>query len=889
MLPIPLRWLTAIMLPVVLTAAAPQVWFCPLDSLYRPWIGYSGSPQYMSLFNPSAAWPQAAAHTNVFKVYSTWIGPASDADLQAQFADLNRRGIVLAMEAGVMTASSQCGTGVEGQDGENLLNFALRIKQHGGVLRYVAMDEPIYYWTLYSGTNGCRFTVDQMAAKAAANIRALLAQFPDVIIGDIEPFPVPSPNWLPQYQAGIEAFQRALGFPLAFFDADVDWSSPTYLADLASVRKMVASEGVPFGIIYNGNGSDTSDAQWIQSATQHMVAAELNLGSPDLVIFQSWNPYPKKLLPETDPDAFTWLIDTYFRSRTTLASSISGSMLQGTLTVTDTGRPIANAPINVTASPTVGPGVPTVYTLTGTIPSGTQKIVFGARVNRECNCEGTADFLVSSFALDAGAQGTIVRDFSNKLNGWSVADTGSPPPISQIEGMSLHIVAQPGQSVLLNCAQIPFTSPVPYTFRVNAQVAPETSGSGYFTLIFLGASGGEISRIRIPLAAATVSLGSTGTDAFGRYTLPLPAEVGSSFQVQSSYAGSSDNWPAQSTATWTSGPLPAASVKAVSGDGQSGPPGLPLPNPLVVAVSDNLGNPVAGTTLDFAATNASVAPASAQTDAMGHASVQVTLGATTGPATVTATAAGLAPVIYNFTVTPPLPAFTAGSVDNAASFAPGSIAPGEIGTIFGANLTNANGLNFSSGLPLPTQLVNVSVLVNGSAAPIFAVDNVNGQQQINFQVPWELAGQTSATLQVVNNSLASSPVNVPLLAAQPGIFAYNAAGGSFGAILHANYQLADSGHPTVAGETVLIYCTGLGTVSSTPADGAAGSGETTKTTPVVTIGGVTATVSFSGLAPGFVGLYQVNAQVPPGLAAGNQPVVIKMLGAASNTVLLPVN
>ena len=505
----------------------------------------------MSLFNPSTPWTQAASHVNVFKIYPQWIIQATDADLQTQFADLNRRGIALALEFGVLTASSQCGIGVEGFGGQSLLNYAQRIQRDGGTLRYLAMDEPIYFSTLDTGTNACQWTVDQMAASAAVNIRALLAQFPNVIVGDIEPFPVSASNWLPQYQAGIEAFRKALGFPLAFFDADVLWDTPTHLADLASVRKMLSSEGIPFGIIYNGDdGNDTSDSQWIQSAIQHLLAVELNLGSPDQVIFQAWDAYPKKLLPETDPDSHTSLIDTYFRHRTTLSSSIGGSTLQGALTAADTGQPIGNASINLTISPTTGSGVPALYTLTGTVPAGTQTIVFGVRVNVECNCSGTADFLVSSFTMDAGLAGVITRDFSNQLNGWGVP-TGSPPATARIEGASLHVIAQPGQSVLLNTPPIPFTSAVAYTFRVSAQVSPKSSGSGYFTLIFLGAAT-EISRVRIPLAAASLPIGSATTDALGRYTLPLPATGPDPFQVQSAYAGSSDNWPVQNTVTWTS-------------------------------------------------------------------------------------------------------------------------------------------------------------------------------------------------------------------------------------------------------------------------------------------------------------------------------------------------
>ena len=132
-------------------------------------------------------------------------------------------------------------------------------------------------------------------------------------------------------------------------------------------------------------------------------------------------------------------------------------------------------------------------------------------------------------------------------------------------------------------------------------------------------------------------------------------------------------------------------------------------------------------------------------------------------------------------------------------------------------------------------------------------------------------------------------ISVPVLAAQPGIINYAAAGGNFGVILHSNFQLADSGHPAVPGETVLIYCTGLGVVSSPPADGAAANGQSTVTAATVTIGGAKAKVSFSGLAPGFVGLYQINAVVPAGLASGNQPVVITVGGSKSNSALLPIH
>ena len=240
-----------------------------------------------------------------------------------------------------------------------------------------------------------------------------------------------------------------------------------------------------------------------------------------------------------------------------------------------------------------------------------------------------------------------------------------------------------------------------------------------------------------------------------------------------------------------------------------------------------------------------------------------------------------------FLLTPQMPPVIA-AVVNAASFAKGGVVPGEIATAFGTNLTSDAGINLTSGLPLPSSFLNDSLMINNEAVPLFAVDNSNGQQQINFQVPWDVASGPTATIAVSNSVGTSASISVPVLAAQPGVFNYSAGGNNFGAILHADYQLADAAHPAKPGETVLIYCTGLGAVSSPPADGEPGKGQATLDAPTVTIGETKSLVSFSGLAPGFVGLYQVNAEVPAALHAGNQKVVVEMGGVSSNSVLLPV-
>jgi len=200
------------------------------------------------------------------------------------------------------------------------------------------------------------------------------------------------------------------------------------------------------------------------------------------------------------------------------------------------------------------------------------------------------------------------------------------------------------------------------------------------------------------------------------------------------------------------------------------------------------------------------------------------------------------------------PVVMSGAVLNGASFAIGApVAPGSIATVFGSGFGSSS--------------VGVTVLIGGIAAPLLGVTPT----QINFQVPWQLSGETQAALTVTSGELTSAPITVPLATEAPGIFLLNAAGQA--AVLVANTASIAApvgtfpgSRPADQGEYLSIFCTGLGSVTHPPATGAPASGTTVSVTNgdsvSVSIGGVSAPVTFSGLAPGFLGLYQVNAQVP---------------------------
>ncbi|MBM3775217.1 MAG: hypothetical protein FJW37_08645, partial [Acidobacteria bacterium] len=214
------------------------------------------------------------------------------------------------------------------------------------------------------------------------------------------------------------------------------------------------------------------------------------------------------------------------------------------------------------------------------------------------------------------------------------------------------------------------------------------------------------------------------------------------------------------------------------------------------------------------------------------------------------------------------PAFSAPDVVNGASFTSG-LAPGSISTLFGAGITGINGILQAPGFPLPRALNGVEIRVNGVPAPLYALANVNGREQINWQAPEELVPGTRASVVVSNNGAGSPPVEVDVLPQHPGIFTLD--GAAAAALHNATYQLVSSSSPAGRGEEIALYATGLGAVDRPPGTGNAAPAATPARAlhcPPVTVAGLAAEVTFCGLAPGAAGLYQLNLRIPSGAPSG---------------------
>lgn len=306
-------------------SARPLVWFAPLPPLPTgPGRPYIGSEDFMGLFEAGAAWQRAAAHVQVVKLYGEWVAyDATDGELRAAVQGISRRGMALAVEMGPLDPSSACGQGVEsfaGIDEGRLISR--RIREAGGTVQVIALDEPYFYAHVYDGVNACHWPVPQVADVVAGFVGAMRADWPALVVGDTEP--MPSPVNADGLAGWLDAYRRSAGESFAFLHLDVDWSRSGWPALAIAVQRDGAARHVPIGLIYNG-GNAASDAAWVAVAGRRILDYEVDAGArPDHVLFQSWMDKPDRVLPETAPTTFTALIDRYFDDRSALAQAPGG-------------------------------------------------------------------------------------------------------------------------------------------------------------------------------------------------------------------------------------------------------------------------------------------------------------------------------------------------------------------------------------------------------------------------------------------------------------------------------------------------------------------------------------------------------------------------------------
>lgn len=236
----------------------------------------------------------------------------------------------------------------------------------------------------------------------------------------------------------------------------------------------------------------------------------------------------------------------------------------------------------------------------------------------------------------------------------------------------------------------------------------------------------------------------------------------------------------------------------------------------------------------------------------------------------------------------PNPIINEGGVVSSATYAP-TLAPGSLGAVFGFLLGGPeDGINPSFGGRRGDQLPNVVDGVKVLALDAFG--NVIAEcpllylssHQINFQLPYDVFGQSAVWIVVENNGIRSEPQQIAVQSSAPGIFKMDT---GYAVAQNQNGSLNTDGNPLGDDQVLTVYFTGPGVVAPAWASGRAAPAFPPVRAPsptTVTIGGVPATIQFIGLAPNMVGVGQLNVYKGDGTPSGKQTLLITINGFTSN-------
>jgi uncharacterized protein (TIGR03437 family) len=232
------------------------------------------------------------------------------------------------------------------------------------------------------------------------------------------------------------------------------------------------------------------------------------------------------------------------------------------------------------------------------------------------------------------------------------------------------------------------------------------------------------------------------------------------------------------------------------------------------------------------------------------------------------------------------PAISQSGIVNAASYAGGPIAPGELISIFGSNF-GAPGLEIGSAVNnrIPFSVGRTKVFLNNLPGTITAVT----PNQINVFVRYDLTYATSVTLVVQVDDALSTPVTLPIVPAAPGLSTLDGSGSGQGAILNQDGSINSVANPAARGSIVSLFGTGEGATMPQLDDGSLVI-STPFPTPVnrvsVSIGGQPAMILYAGDAPALpTGVFQINVEIPENLTSGMASIVLTVGGSSTTQVV----
>ena len=416
------------------------------------------------------------------------------------------------------------------------------------------------------------------------------------------------------------------------------------------------------------------------------------------------------------------------------------------------------------------------------------------------------------------------------------------------EGSYVLILAGNGTAFLYSAADDDF---------VAARSVIPTPITGYYGPIAAGPNGQYYLVNDQVLNQALTPIGSSGTGATGGGALPTPGGPSSTGRPVAAVA-------AVGGSSYARFSIPVTAANATPSD-----------TGLVEVVDLNTSRTTA--TAGALEVTSAVARAGARVNVLGRSMVLDSAGATA----FVLTASGLSVIPLATSTAQNLPQVPGNGVVNTANFL-GTVAPGGLISIFGANLASAA---TAASSPLPTLLGGACVTLNNTPLSLLATS----PSQINAQLPPTLAaGRYPLVVRSLTGQAASSSVNVTVSKYAPAVFV----DGQGAALYHADGTRVNQDHPGKRDEKLTLYATGLGVTTGgrvtvgTPAPAS----PLAVTAPVSLYFGnplikeAAIIVDWSGLLPGYIGVYQINCRIPGAHLNGDAlPITLKIGGVSSPT------
>jgi hypothetical protein len=503
-----------------------------------------GADDYWDLFKPGAPWEEVAESLDVFRIHAWQVRHIfTDDQMRSMFDALRDMDLPLAMEIEPLDPPDPdvCDH-TESMEGPYDLESAQRVKDAGGVVQLVILDNPFSFGHRLQGPGSCQYPVEEVVRQVIDFLDAFREIHPNVAVVSIEG--IAWPTAAEDMALWLDTYEEMAGEPFDFLEMDVNYSLRDWPELALAVEDVADSRGVPFGIIYTDQLAETND-EWLAAVASRMTTfEEVFGGTPDDVAFLSWVDQPKRVLPEDDPSAMTSLILRYLGDRTRTTFDVADGVAEGIVTTKD-GRPMAGGTVEISAAPRSV--VAQTLSVSGTVPSSATTALVLMRLNIETPDVGNGSFVVHDVTYtEDGSEDNLVPnpEFATDMESWGVygepfGDAGTIA--SEVgNGHSLQLEAGADQVVLVDGTPFEVTPGADFDFSATVSVPEGSFDLGSVAVAFVDAA--ENGRAIIDFRSdSLLSVGTATTGADGTFSIPLSLES-NTYELEAVYPGDVRHW-----------------------------------------------------------------------------------------------------------------------------------------------------------------------------------------------------------------------------------------------------------------------------------------------------------------------------------------------------------